>query len=256
MADLDARQIRGIEFLPTPPLVNTPDRLHGTVRSLRGDFTGFIQWGQRDCVSTDELGGRTTDGEIRLPYAAIRSIARDSRDGALVRLTDGRAMVLANSGEVGRANRGISVEDRRYGRVQISWDAFERVDFSPAGSGPAYRDFPPGHPLAGTVTTRDGRHLTGRLVYDFDESETTETFDAPFLGVDYNIPLALITSIVPAGREADQPARLILRDGEQLPFDRAGDFGNGNAGVLIFVDGRDRPAYVPWIDVVQVDLEP
>jgi hypothetical protein len=257
VVDLDAREIRTIEFLPTAPLVAVSHRLHGTVRTRQGDFTGYIQWDQQDYVSADELDGRTADGELSLRYDTIRSIARRSRDSALVTLLDGREMVLSGSREVGHSNRGIYVDDRRYGRVLISWDAFEQVDFSRGGSGPAYGDFPPGRPLAGSVTTRDGRRIAGRLVYDFDESETTETFDAPSHGVDYNIPFGLITSIVPAGREpgGTQHAKLILHDGEELPLDRAGDFGEGNAGMLIFVEGRERAEYVPWTDVEQVDFD-
>ena len=258
VVDLDARQIRTIEFLPTARLVAAPDRLHGTVRTRQGDFTGFIQWDQQDGVSTDEIDGRTADGERRLRYDTIRSIARHSRDSALVTLVDGREMVFSGSREVGNRSRGLHVDDRRYGRVLISWDAFERVDFSDGGgSGPAYSDFPPGRPLTGRVTTRDGRRLAGRLVYDFDESETTDTFDAPYQDVDYNIPFGLITSIVPAARDGSGSERgtLILQDGEKLPLDRDGDFGQRNAGMLIFVDGRGRPEFVRWSDVEQVDLD-
>ena len=258
VVDLDARRIRTIEFLPTASLVSAPDRLHGTVRTRGGDFTGFIQWDQQDAVSTDDLKGRTDDGERSLRYETIRSIARHSRDRALVTLVDGRELVLSNSREFGHGNRGIHVDDRRYGRVLISWDAFERLDFSPGGSsGPAYDDFPPGRPLRGSVTTRDGRRLAGRLVYDFDESETTETFDAPFQGVDYNIPFGLIASIVPAARGGggSQRDKVILQGGEELQLDRDGDFGQRNAGMLIFVDGRERPEYVRWTDVEQVALE-
>jgi hypothetical protein len=41
-----------------------------------------------------------------------------------------------------------------------------------------------------------GRRLAGRLVYDLDESEVTETLDAPSQGVNYTIPFGLIASIV------------------------------------------------------------
>ena len=256
--DVDARRIRLIDFLPTAPLDFAPTRLHGTVRARKGDFTGFIQWDQQDSVGTDMLDGRSDVGERRLRYDTIRSIARHSRDKALVTLVDGRELVLSNSREFGPNNRGIHVDDRRYGRVLIPWDAFERVDFSPRdSSGPAYRDFPPGQPLTGSVTTHDGRRLAGRLVYDFDENETTETFDAPFQGVDYNIPFALITSIVPAARDGggDQRGTLLLHSGEELPLDRDGDFGPRNLGLLVFVDGGERPQYVPWTDVVRIDLD-
>ena len=257
VVDLDALRIRTIELLPTAPLVAAPDRLHGTVRTRQGDFTGFVQWDRQECVGTDELDGRTADGELSLRFDTIRSIARRSRDSSLVTLLDGREIVLSGTREVGDGNRGIYVDDRRYGRVLISWDAFERVDFSPGGSGPAYGDFPPGRPLTGSVTTRDGRRLAGRLVYDLDESETTETLDAPSQGVDYTIPFGLIASIVPPGREerGAQRARVTLHGGEELQLERTGDLGEGNAGMLIFVDGRERPEYVPWTDVEQVDFD-
>jgi hypothetical protein len=142
--------------------------------------------------------------------------------------------------------------------VRISWDAFERVDFSPGGSsGPGYDDFPPGRPLSGSVTTRAGGHLVGRLVYDLDESETTETLDAPSQGVDYTIPFGLISSIVPAGGEQRgvQRARVALHGGEELLLERAGDLGEGNAGMLVFVDGGQHPVYVIWADVERVDFD-
>ena len=243
------RRIRTIELLPTPPLGAAPYRLHGTVRTRQGDFTGFVAWHRHGAIGPDELDGRTAESELSLRFDTIRSIARRSRDSSLVTLLDGREIVLSDTPEVGAGNRGIYVDDRRYGRVQISWDAFERVDFSPGGSGPAYGDFPPGRPLTGSVTTRAGRRLAGRLVYDLDESETTATLDAPSQGVDYTIPFGRIASILP------QRARVTLQSGEELQLERTGDLGEGNAGMLIFVDGRERPEYVPWTDVEQVDFE-
>lgn len=257
VVDLDSLRIRTIELLPTPPLGAASDRLHGTVRTRQGDFTGFIQWDRQECVGSDELDGRTAGGKLSVRFDTIRSIARRSRDSSLVTLLDGREIVLSGTREVGHGNRGLYVDDRRYGRVLISWDAFERVDFSPGGSGPAYGDFPPGRPLTGSVTTRAGRRLAGRLVYDLDESETTETLDAPSQGVDYTIPFGLIASIVSPGREerGAQRARVTLQSGEELQLERTGDLGKGNAGLLIFVDGRERPEYVPWTDVEQVDFD-
>jgi hypothetical protein len=134
-----------------------------------------------------------------------------------VTLGDGREIVLSGTREVGRGNRGIYVDDPRYGRVLVSWDAFERIDFSPGGGGPAYGDFPPGRPLTGSVTTRGGRRLAGRLVYDLDESETTETLDAPSGGVDYTIPFGLVASIALDGRaeRGARGARVTLHSGEE-----------------------------------------
>src|SRR3954453_2116583 len=240
---LHSLRIPTVELLSTPSPGAAPYRLHGTVRTRQGDFTGFVQWNREECVGPDELDGHTAGGPLSLRFDTIRSIARRSRDSSLVTLLDGREIVLSGTREVGHGNRGIYVDDRRYGRVLISWDAFERVDFSPGapeGTGPAYGDFPPGRPLTGSVTTRDGRRLAGRLVYDLDESETTETLDAPSQGVDYTIPFGLVASIVPPGREErgahpTGTARVTLQSGEELQLERTGDLGAGNAGILIFV---------------------
>lgn len=257
VVDLDSLRIRKIELLPAARSEAAPDPLHGTVRTRQGDdFTGFLQWDREACVGSDELDGLSAEGELRLRFDSLRSIARHSRNSSLVTLIDGHEIVLSGTREVGRGNRGIYVDDPRYGRVLISWKAFERLDFSPGGSGPAYDDFPPSHPLTGSITTRAGRRLAGRLIYDLDESETTETLDAPFHGVDYTIPFGLIASIVPRGGEGPGGhARVTLHRGEELQLERTGDLGNGNAGLLIFTDDRERPEYMPWADVGQIDLD-
>lgn len=258
IVDFDERRIRSIEFLPTPGSDAAPERLHGTVRTRQGDFTGFLQWDREASLGADELEGYSTDGELSVRFDAIRTIARDSDDSSLVTLTDGREFVLTARRQVGAGNRGVYVDDRRYGRVLVSWEAFERVDFSPAGSGPAYDDFPPGSQLTGTVTTRSGGRLAGRLVFDLDESETTETLDAPAGGVDYTIPFGLVASIALPDRErcgADRHATATLHNGETLELDCAGDLAEGNAGMLIFRDSSERADYVPWIEVERVDLD-
>ena len=265
VVDLGARRIRSVELLPSAQPGAVPARLYGTVRSRQGNFTGFVQWDRNECVGPDKLDGRTADGELSVRFDTIRSISRHSRGSSLVTLHDGREIILSDTREAGRDNLGVYVDDLRYGRVLISWKAFERIDFSPAGgSGPAYGDFPPGHPLTGSVTTRAGRRLTGRLVYDLDESETTETLDAPSQGVYYTIPFGLIASIVLPGRE--ELAKVILHGGEEiepplegrgeeLELERLGDLGKGNAGMLIFIDGRQQPEYLSWKDVKQIDFD-
>ncbi len=259
VVDLGERRIPAIEFLPTADLEAAPDRLHATVRTAQGSFTGFVQWDRQYSVGVDELQGRTDDGELSLRLDAIRAIARDSEDSALVTLRDGRKLMLSGTRAVGRGNRGVYVDDRRYGRVLVSWAAFERLDFGGGdGSGPAYDDFPPGQPLSGTVTTRTGRRLAGRLVFDLDESETTETLDAPAGGIDYTIPFGLVASVVLPDREGCGPGRhagVTLHSGETLELECAGDLGEGNAGMLIFTDGSESAEYVAWGDVERIDLD-
>jgi hypothetical protein len=250
-------RIRTIELLPTARLADAPSRLHGTVRTSHGSFSGFIQWDRQECAGTDALVGHSADGELRVRFDTIRSITRRSRESSLVTLRDGREIVLSGTRKVGAGNRGIYVDDGRYGRVLVSWEAFERLDFGAGGSGPAYNDYPQGRPLMGSVTTRTGRRLTGRLVYDLDESEITDTLDAPSRGVDYTIPFGLLASIVPLRQDerGAQRAAVTLHDGEELQLERSGDLGEGNAGILIFVEAGNRPEYLQWTDVERVEFD-
>jgi hypothetical protein len=256
VVDLESRAIRTIELLPTAALDAAPARLHGTVRTRHGSFTGFVQWNRERGVGSDELGGRTPQGELSLRFDTIRSIARRSADSSLVTLLGGREIVLPD-GDDGHGSRGIYVDDPRYGRVLISWDAFERIEFSAAGSGPAYDGFPPGQPLTGSLTTSAGSRLAGRLVYDLDESETTETLDAELQGVDYIIPFGLIASIVPLAPDASgtHRARIALHRGEELQLERSADVGLRHGGVLVFTRGGQRPEYVRWEEIARIDLD-
>jgi len=262
VVDIGEWNIRTIELLDLPELDSFgldsgPMPLYGTVRTRQGDFSGLIQWDREACLTSDELAGRSADGNISLRFENIRSIVRSASDGILATLVDGTEVAVSDTRAAGDGNRGIYVDDSRYGRVLISWDAFERLDFSPGGTGPSYGEFGPGRPLAGTVTTRSGRRLSGRLVYDLDESETTETLDAPSLGVDYTIPFERIASVMlprPAER-GGQPARIVLRTGEELRLDLAGDLGDRNGGMLVFSAGREHPEYVAWSDVQRIDFD-
>ncbi len=256
--DLPERRIRSVEFHPTPALRMTPERLHGTVHTRSGEFTGFLQWNRKGYVVSDPLVGPGGDIEANPRFETIRSIARDSSDGSLVvALRAGGEITVTGSHVAGAGNLGVSVDDSRYGRVLVSWDAFERVDFSAGPTSPSYQDFPAGHPLSGTVTDRSGRRLAGRLVFDLDESETTETLDAPSEGVTYTIPFGQVASIATSDgtRAAMGPAKVTLRSGEELLLDRTGDLSEGNGGMLIFSDSSATGEYMSWDEVARIDFE-
>lgn len=257
VVDLDEWRLHTIEFLPAPAQTGGPAPLYGTVRTANGDFTGYIQWNREESLGVDMLDGETGDGAVSLPFATIRSIARRSNDRALVTLVDGRELELSDSREIGQGSRGIYVDDPRFGRVLVSWEAFESARFAARGNGPAYGDYGAGEAIVGSVTTRGGARLEGRLVFDLDESETTETLDAPSRGVDYTIPFALVASIDLPGRDAlNAPVTVTLRDGGTVRLERSGDLSDTNAGMLIFADDGKRPEYVPWAEVERVEYSP
>jgi hypothetical protein len=254
VVDLDSLRMQSIEFFDSPAQhAAAPYRLFAKVHAKVGDFTGFLQWEKDQCLGSDEL----VVGDVKLRFDSIRSVQRQAGESVEATLVDGRKATFSRGLPAGR---GIYVDDPRYGRVLVSPEAFQRVEFNPrAPGGPGYGDFRKGDPLTGTVTTRDGRRLTGRLVYDLDESESTETLDAPSQGVNFNIPFERIASIaLPAAEQRRaQRATVTLRSGEPVDLDCSGDLGEENAGLLVFADGTpQQPIYVPWSDVERIALHP
>lgn len=253
--DLEWKAIRAIEFGPAPPGLSVPEqRLHGTVRSEGGQFSGFVQWDQDECLSDDKLDGENRDGKVALEMGNLRSIEKRSRRSSRVQLADGREMDLSGTNDVDDDNRGVYVEDGRFGRVLVPWGAFERLDFSPApaprSTGPGYREYRHGRPLEGRVLARDGKTYAGRLVFDLDESETWEMLNGTSKGVEYSIPFALVAAIAPTGRDA---SRVRLTSGAELLLDGSTDVDRDNAGVLIYpADGKAQ--YLPWERVKRIDF--
>jgi hypothetical protein len=245
---LDSLRISSIEFLPASESGPAPARLYGAVQTAHGLFNGFIQWDRRESFASGEITGQSGQGTVRLRFGDAISITPQSPDTALVSLRDGRQLRLTNPRQLGKDNLGLYVDDPRYGRVLISWSAFRHAAFTPAPPGPAYDEFSPGRSLSGAVMTRSGQRLAGRLVFDLDEAESTETLDAPAHGVDYTLPFCLIASIA-----LDSPTPLItLHSGERLQLEPKGDLSPNNAGLLIFVHARTTPEYLPWSKVRQI----
>lgn len=250
---LDWDRIDLIEFLPTPDGLDVPvTRLHGRVKTEEGDFEGFIQWDKEECLSTDELDGDSRDGSMSIEMGKIQRIERRSSRASLVTLWSGREFELRGTNDVNSENRGIYVEDPRYGRVLVEWDAFDSLDFSPAGdSGPAYEDFAPGKPLRGTVTETGGETYSGRIVYDIDEEYTWEILNGEQRDLEYDIPFALVKSVEPRGVDS---SRVTLRNGEELILDDVADVGEGNDGILVLTADGDS-VYIPWDDVERIDFD-
>lgn len=256
LGDIDIKwsKIDTIEFLSTPEGIPTPGyRLHGTVTTEFGEFRGFIQWDSDECLSFDELDGDSQDGDVSIAFEKIRSIERRG-NRSRIELKDGRKLVLDGSNDVDSSIRGILVEDPRYGRVEVTWEAFERCVFDDAGpSGRGRDEFPRPQTLQASVQSIDGKTFRGPIVFDLDESESWEHLNGDDSGVDFNIPFELIASVQPRSRRSSQ---ITLRSGEELRLDTGQDVTEANDGILVFVSGTDQdPEYIAWRDVERVDFE-
>lgn len=253
VVELEWNGIETIQFLPTPAGLELPGkRLYGRVETRAGTFRGFIQWDAEECISIDKLDGESVDGDLSIEMGKLRSIARNSRHSSRVVLADGRSLDLDGTNDVDSSIRGIYVEDPRYGRVDVPWDLFERVDFQPApGSGPAYDSFQAGEPLAGTVTARGGQRHQGRIVFDLDEAHGFEILQGELDGVELYVPFSRVASISPQGRRGSE---VRLRNGEELYLEEVQDVSSDNAGVLIFDREGAEPTYLAWDEVERIDF--
>ncbi len=245
-------KIRRVDFKAAPALLpGAPARLRGTVKTEAGTFRGTIQWDKEECLATDVLDGTSDDGKMKIEMGKIRAIEREGFRASRVFLKDGREVVLRGTNDVNDDNRGIFVDDPRYGRVLVSWEAFERVDFEEGGSGPGYDDFPPLGPLRGTVATRDGKAHKGYVVFDVDESRGWEMLDGDRDGVTYSIPFAEVASVAPAGSSR---SKVVLRGSrEEITLEKSTDVTDRNAGA--FVLAGEKKTHVPWSEISRIDFE-
>jgi len=254
--DLRWNRIDTIEFLPVPAGAQRGAyRLHGRVETDAGEFSGFIQWDKQECLSTDLLDGETRDGDVSIEMGRIRSIERRGRSSSLVVLKDGRELRLRGTNDVNSENRGIMVEDLRYGRLTIPWGEFEMITFSdPGGSGPGYERYGPLGWLHGKVIDRDDREHRGRLVIDLDEAEAWEMLNGSYREIKFDIPLANVRVIEPRGYDE---SRITLHGGAEIDLEDGQDVSDKNDGVLIFQnDDDDRDAlYIPWDEIERIEFD-
>ena len=247
-------RIDEIDFLPTPRDLDVAEhRLYGTVESRVGTFTGYIQWDKDECTSTDKLDGETRDGDLEIEMGKIRSIEKHTRDSSRVVLLSGRELILDGTNDVDDGNRGIFVEDERFGRVLVKWDAFERLDMKmPEDSGRRYDDYGPAKALSGKVTDEDGESYSGRIVYDLDENETWEILGGDRRDVEYHIPFRLVKAVIP---ESSDSSTIVLKGGEKVVLEDSADVDDSNDGVLVLGGEEVDPVYVPWDEVRRIDFD-
>lgn len=250
LVEVDWKKIDRIVFKPTPARVSSPvQRLYGRLKTRSKTFEGYIQWDSEECQFTDRLDGETDDGKLSIPMGKIAAIEKHSRHASLVFLRDGRHFELSGTNDVDDSIRGVFVEDPQFGRVKVSWDTFERVDFEDVShTGPRYQAYSGAGKMQGSVVTNDRQTFKGEVVIDLDESESWELLNGSADGVEYMIPLSLVRSIEPLGDQSN----VLLSDGISLDLDDSADVSSGNAGALVSRQGDD-PIYVAWKDIQRIE---
>lgn len=238
-------RIEMVEFSKGPKkMEKMGDAMYGTVEFYGGSYTGFVQWDHDERLSTDILDGDTRDGDVKIEFGKIKTIEKE-RGGSNVVLQSGREMYLRGSNDVNSENRGIIVTTE-FGRVDIPWREFEKVTFSKAPkNAPGYDAYSKTNKLSGTVTTVDGKALTGKIIFDLDEEYGFEMLQGKDDDIEYILPMENIASITPKNYDYSE---VIMKNGTKLTIGDARDVSEENDGVLVFTSGGD-PTYVLWEDI-------
>ena len=251
---LDWKRVSHVEFMKAPKGLESyyGDPLYGTVETRDGNFTGYVQWDHDERLGHDELNGDTRDGEIDIKFSKIASIEKDY-GGSIITLFSGREFDLSGSNDVDDDNRGIIVNSPDYGRVDIDWDEFEKVDFIKEAplAAKSYDEYQGEKHLEGTVITQDGDTFRGRLVFDLDEEYKLEMLNGMLDEIEYFIPFSHVRSVSPLNR-AESKVELV--NGKEYTFDDKVDVNEDNDGVLIFSSDDDYQ-YVMWEDIKQVRFD-
>jgi hypothetical protein len=244
-----------VELSPAPTDAVFPGhRLSGTVDAGARQFTGFIQWDEDEGLSTDRLDGDAEDGRVSIPFSTIAAIEQLSAASARVTLTDRRVMVLKGTNDVNAENRGIVIEDPRYGRVRVSWAHFRRAELTrPDGSGPGYGDFATSKRLRGTVTDADGASHAGLLHIDLDAAEGWELLERTSEGITYSIPFSKVRSLERSGAVVI----VTLVSGGELSLDDGETTAGRPVGVVVEAGAGAGAGeiFVPWREVRRIDLD-
>jgi hypothetical protein len=250
---MDWDRIEKVEFMETPNGLKSyyGAPLYGTVRTIHGDFTGYVQWDHDERLANDELNGEHEDGDMDIAFGNIKSIAR-TRDGSKVVLNSGREFVLTGTNDVNDENRGIIVNIPGQCRVDISWEEFNEVNFSPApASSISYGDFKGDKKLKGKVELIGGKVLKGRIVYDLDEEYNLEMLNGMKEEIEYFIPFGNVKTITPKNREE---SLVELITGAKMLLAGKVDVNQQNDGLLVYSNDNDY-TYVPWSEVGTITFE-
>jgi hypothetical protein len=105
--------------------------LYGTVYTEDDEkYTGKIRWDNDEEYSWELLDGNYRDTEFEVEFGLIKQIEKKSYRSCIVTVLDGRTFRLRGSNDVDEDNKGIFIELDDGDDVAVTWEDFDRVEFS------------------------------------------------------------------------------------------------------------------------------
>jgi len=253
--------------------------IYGTVYTEGGEeYTGFMRWGKEeifwhDIFNSEKVGNKyikspekakksrwsdfdwsfsslwedkykTSTHLFSCFFGDIKTLDIHSNSKVkLVFKNDAELELRGGSNDVGTT---IYMYDYELGKIKLSWNKIERIDFFEA---PADIKFPYGTPLYGTVSTRRNS-FRGHIKWDLDERLTTDIMDGESRHGDQEIPFENIRNI----EKLDDGVNLTFKSGRTMEIDGTNDCDSGNRGIAVFIEGVGS-VEVPWKYFTEVEFE-
>lgn len=239
LVHLHGRDVTRIEF-SAPPDDAAPRarRLHGTVQDRSGrTFTGFIDpralnRGGDALLESDMLDDFENEDHRSIRLDRIRSLERTSA-GIAATLVSGEVLEFFEEDGGPFRPRPFRISDPELGSISVEWRAFHSIRFHEPSRPAGYDAFDGGRLLHGTVVTRDGEELDGRIRWNAHEEWSWESLNGTSEDVDFAIEFANIRRIERSGEDGDG-VRVTVLDGRTFELTGSTDVGPDNKGIFVF----------------------
>lgn len=238
-------------------------RIYGKVTTTDDEvFEGWIRWDKQETFWDDYLDGLRKgyikddldekiiakvygpfmvyrkqsefrrNPQMAVQFGHIESIEKYASNSAIITLKDGRKLKLgAYGGDIGSGNDGIEIEDLNFGTITLRWREFKKAEFMKEPS--KYRKEKADkqrYRLYGEVETWDGDLFEGYIMWDKDESLSTDILDGKYRRREMKIPFGNIKMIE---RDSRSSSVVELRNDNRFNLSGSNDVGKGNRGLLI-----------------------
>ena len=253
--DIKSRNIKTVQFKSPPSIAKVGDQnnqIHAEINTAQHSFRGALSMNGKVMLSRSRLLVFSDGASREIPLKQIQSLQKKSNTSIIVQFNDSSEENFEVEGL-----QKVVIDDERYGRVTIPWEHLDQMIMMEADQGPIYNDYSPGIPLRGSVTTDPGDMLSGRLVYDLDESESTDTFEGSRAGIQYSIPFSLLKEISFSEPDADMEGlvKVRLKNGSILHLEKTGDLKDSNVGILILRGKPKNSQLILWSEINSIQFE-
>jgi len=200
-------------------------------------------WRQREY-----LGRRPGDVTAQfIVYFGDIAVIDQKGSRAIITLKDGREYEVFD-GDVGET---VVVSDVEMGTVKVSWRNLDSVEFMDEPASYAQQADENAYPIYGKVLTQSDHVFEGYIIWDNDETLSTDVLDAKEGRSDRTIPFSKIQSIAPRTRRSSD---VVLTSGREIILSGSNDVDSGNRGLFI-ADQNIGIVAVEWRAVERVDFD-